>query len=113
MQTGAVQGTEVSAFCSATVSHVPERLISSFTKPKTLISSSGERLALSVLIWNLITQSPRVPFCQLPDGCTLYDERLVFSARVFQSNLGSPDATMQLQGIVNGKNVFYESFPYS
>uniref|UniRef100_A0A2K2B886 Uncharacterized protein n=1 Tax=Populus trichocarpa TaxID=3694 RepID=A0A2K2B886_POPTR len=77
----------------ALVSHVPERLISSFTKPKTLISSSGERLALSVLIWNLITQSPRLPFCQLP--------------------LGSPDATIQLQGIVNIKNVFYESFPYS
>ncbi|KAI5595578.1 hypothetical protein BDE02_03G149300 [Populus trichocarpa] len=53
----------------------------------------GERLALSVLIWNLITQSPRLPFCQLP--------------------LGSPDATIQLQGIVNIKNVFYESFPYS
>jgi len=66
LSVSAVQGTELSAFCSALVSHVPERLISSFTKPKTLISSSGERLALSVLIWNLITQSPRLPFCQLP-----------------------------------------------
>ncbi|KAJ7004570.1 hypothetical protein NC653_009420 [Populus alba x Populus x berolinensis] len=54
--------------------HVPERLISSFTKPKTLISSSGERLALSVLIWNLITQSPRLPFCQLPLGYLLMQQ---------------------------------------
>uniref|UniRef100_A0A6N2JZA4 Uncharacterized protein n=1 Tax=Salix viminalis TaxID=40686 RepID=A0A6N2JZA4_SALVM len=61
----AVKGRELSVFCNAAVAQVPERLISSFTKLKQLISSSRECLALSILIRHLVTQSPRFPFCQL------------------------------------------------
>ncbi|KAJ6414787.1 hypothetical protein OIU84_003745 [Salix udensis] len=60
----AVKGRELSAFCNAAVAQVPERLISSFTKLKQLISSSRECLALSILIRHLVIQSS--PLSLLP-----------------------------------------------